>query len=203
MTSFLKFATNYKSYPFSAYVLFLLIFIASGCSVLKVSERGKNGYFSATKNANTIMAKSFNIDDHKELLLVPNGTYMNGMAGNINYFDKVITYDELETEIIKNGLQDEVGAIAGKIGLNNAYRKYKKFLYLRFDANKDQKNLLQLKLINPDNFDELFIAETLYDQVWSGVYDSNTFNPLFNEFIKYIQMNSATYKRINKSPVQK
>ena len=203
MTIDSKLLPNYKSKGFSAWVLLLLIFITSGCSVLKVSERGKNGYFSATKSATTVLAKSYNIDDFKELLLVPNGTYMNGMAGNINYFDKVITYDDLETEIIKSGLQDEVGAIAGKIGINNAYRKYKKFLYLRFDANKDQKNILQLKLINPENFEDLFIAETLYDQVWSGVYDSNTFNPLFNEFIKYIQMNSATYKRINKSAVNK
>ena len=34
-----------------------------------------------------------------------------------------------------------------------------------------------------------------YDIVWSGVYDTNTYNPLFNEFIKYIENNSKTYKR--------
>ena len=176
-------------------LLFSMILILSSCgSVMKVSELNEKGLFFASKESETIKSIDFDLDSNKQLLVVPNGVYMKGMAEKLNYFDRVITFDELEKEIIRDNKQDEVGALTGKIGINNAYRKYKKFLYLRFDDNKEKANRLQLKLINPENFDEIFIGDTYYDTIWVGVFDGNTFNPLFNELIKYIRKNSKTYK---------
>lgn len=179
------------------YFLIALTMITS-CSVLKVSERQSNGFYSSNKKANTVKAIEFDLDTLNELLVVPNSEFMKGMSENINYFKKVITLEELEKEIILARMQDEVGPLVGKIGLNNTYRKYKKFLYLRFDNNSEKSKRLQLKLIHPGTLDEIFVAETLFDTVWAGVYDKNTFNPLFNSLIAYIERNSKSYNRTNR-----
>jgi hypothetical protein len=179
---------------FKAFPILLITLALNSCgTVLKVTDRNDKGLFYATKESETINSIDFDIDSNRELLVVPNSVYMKGMAEKLNYFGRVITFDELEKEIIKDNKQDEVGPLNGKIGINNAYRKYKKFLYLRFDENKEKNNRLQLKLINPENFDEIFIGDTLYDEVWAGAFDANTYNPLFNELIKYIKKNSKTY----------
>jgi len=178
----------------SILIVIVTIILNSCGSVLKVTELNAKGFFNASKESQTIKSIEYDLDSNKELLVVPNGVYMKGMAEKLSYFGRVITFDDLEKEIIKDNKQDEVGALTGKIGINNAYRKYKKFLYLRFDDNKEKNNRLQLKLINPENFDEIFVGDTSYDPVWVGVFDGNTFNPLFNELIKYIKKNSKTYK---------
>jgi hypothetical protein len=173
--------------------LFFIILILTNCgTVLKVSDLNEKGYFYSSNQAGLIKSVNFDLDSNKQLLVVPNGAFMKGMAGKLIYFDRIITFDDLEKEIIKNNKQDEVGILSGKIGINNAYRKYKKFLYLKFEENQEVSNRLQLKLINPENFDEIFIGEIQYSTS-VGVYDGNTFNPLFNELIRYIKKNSKTY----------
>ncbi|WP_286440658.1 MULTISPECIES: hypothetical protein [unclassified Myroides] len=166
------------------------IFLQS-CSVMKVSDKKANGYFTATKSAKILTELPFELDDNKQLLVVQNEPFMKGMAEKIGYFDQVITFDELEKEIIKANMQDEVGSLIGKIGINTAYRKYKKFLFLKIE--REDKNRIQLKLINPETFEEIFIADTKFDLVWAGVNDNNTFNPLFNALIQYIKSNSNTF----------
>ena len=176
-------------------IKFLLIILTfTSCTIMKVSDKQQNGYFNSTKKATTIVNKPFDIDANKTLLVVPNGAFMKGMAEKIKYFDRVITFEDLEKEIIQNGRQDEVGALSGKIGINNAYRKYKKFLYLKFAENPENPKRIQLKLINPETFDDIFVADTAFDVVWSGVNDQNTFNPLFNSLIDYIKEHSKMYK---------
>ena len=178
------------------YVIYLTIIaaIVTSCTVLKVSNKQKDGYFLHSKNAVTLINSSIDLDKNKELIVVPNGVFMRGMVEKISYFDTVITVDDLEKEIIRNGKQDEVGSLSGRIGLSNAYKKYKKFLYLSFEFNPKDKKRLQIKLIIPDKFQEIFVAETAFDDVWAGVNDKNTFNPLFNSLINYIYDNSKTYK---------
>lgn len=174
-------------------LLILLTFISCG-TVGKVTEKQENGMFKASKEAKTIKNVPFELDTHKTLLVVPNGKYLLGMSKNIGYFDRVIKFEEFELEIIKAQKQEEVNSLSGKIGLSNAYRKYKPYLYIEFDSNEENKDFLQLKLINPKNAEELFVAEIFMDTLWAGVYDGNTFNPLFNQLIKYIKTNSKTYK---------
>lgn len=178
-------------YIFAAFATLTL----TSCTIQKVSEKKDNGLFEATKDALILVNKPFDLDSNKSLLVVPNNTFTKGMVEKIGYFDRVITFDDLEKEIIVANKQDEVGALTGKIGINNVYRKYKKFLYLRFDDNKEKSKRIQLKLINPENFDEIFVGDTLYDDFWVGVNDQNTYNPLFNALIKYIQANSKTYRK--------
>jgi hypothetical protein len=117
------------------------------------------------------------------------------MAKNLNYFEQVMTFDELEKEIIRNGKQDDVGSLSGRIGLSNAATKYKPFLYLHFENNAAKTNHLQFKLINPTTAEDLFVSEIKLDYLWAGVSDQNAYNPLFNSLLEYIQANSKTYNK--------
>ena len=175
--------------------LFILLIVAFSCGTVgKVTELKENGKFAASKKAKTIKSIPFDLDSHKSLLVVPNNDYMLGMTKNIEYFNEVLKFEDFELAIIRDEKQEEVGALSGKIGLSNAYKKYKPFLYIRLDENEEKPNYLQLKLINPEKSEELFVAEIFMDFVWVGVYDKNTFNPLFNELIEYIKSNSATHQ---------
>lgn len=170
----------------------LVTFISCG-PIGKVTDRQENGLFKASKEAKVIKSVPFDIDAHKDLLVVPNAESAVGMSEKIGYFNRVIKFEDFELEIIKDNKQEEVGSLSGKIGLSNAYRKYKPYLYLTFEANDEKNNFLQLKLINPESAEELFVAEIFLDVVWVGVTDKNAFNPLYNELIKYIQKNSKSY----------
>jgi len=174
-----------------------LTFLLSGCfTVFKVADKKEDGYFYASEEATVVVSKKFNLDSLRAVILVPNGDFTKGMVQNIRYFGRVINFDELEKEIIQNNKQDEVGSIIGNIGLNNAYRKYMPFLYLKLETIKKEGNIekVQLKLINPSDFSEIFVDETPLDYVWRGVNDQYTFYPLFNGLIKYVKSNSKTFK---------
>jgi len=175
-------------------VLLIIAGLTACGTVGEVTTRQEDGKFKASKEAEVVISKPFDLDSHKSLLVVPNGKYMLGMSENIGYFDKVMKFEDFEMAIIKDNKQEEVGPLSGKIGLSNAYRKYKPYLYIRFARNKDKANYLQLKLINPNTAEELFVAETYMDYIWVGVNDRNTFNPLFNAFVNYIKENSKTFK---------
>jgi len=43
--------------------------------------------------------------------------------------------------------------------------------------------------INPENFDELFIADVYVDPFWKGVSDQNVRYPLFNAFLDWVRAN--------------
>ncbi|MDR6301061.1 hypothetical protein [Mesonia maritima] len=175
-------------------VVLCLVLVSCG-TIGKVTERQENGKFKATKKAETVKSEHFDLDSKKTLLIVPNGEYMLGMAKNLNYFERVITFEDFELEIIRAEKQEEVGSLSGRIGLSNAYNKYKPFLYIHLDNNEENANYLQLKLVNPKNAEELFVTEIYMDRVWVGVHDNNTFNPLFNGLIDYIEANSKTFNK--------
>ena len=124
-----------------------LVLIAVSCTVGKVSDKGQDGYFQATKKPKILINEPVDLDENKSLLVVPNQKFIKGMVENIGYFERIITVDELEKEIIKNNMQDQVGVLSGRIGMNSAYRKYKKFLYLTFAENKNEHKRIQLILI--------------------------------------------------------
>lgn len=175
----------------------VLSLIIISCGTLgQVTERKENGRFGATKSAKIIKNVSFDLDSKKSLLLILNGDFMYGMSQNLNYFDRVVKYKDFELEIIKAKKQEEVGALCGKIGLSNANNNYEPFLYLVFNSeNKEGLIYQQLKLINPEDAEELFVAEIDKDFYLRGVYDKNTYYPLFNSLIEYIEENSKTYNK--------
>jgi hypothetical protein len=178
----------------AAIVLFAL---CAACSNMKVAEIDPTtGHFKTSAHAKTTISKAIDLDPMKALLLIPDQDFVRGQIKNIGYFENLITFKDLETEIVKNNLQDKIPDVSGRIGLNKAYKEYKPFLWFRYDtrgAGNDQYG--QFILTDPGTLEDIFVAEIKLDYVWAGVNDQTTWYPLFNELIEYIKANSKTYKK--------
>lgn len=176
-----------------------LLFIAlalSGCTSMKITELDPNtGLFPSTKEATVTLSKPLDIDKIKSLVLVHNSDFEKGQMVNIGYFDEVINTDDLEVLIVQNNLGDKVPSIKDKIGVNNAAKYYKFFLWFRYDSRgSGTQEYAQFILTDPLTLEDYFIAETHLDYLWAGVNDQNNWYPMYNSFIKYIKENSKTYK---------
>ena len=180
---------------FKISIFIFLIALLTGCSNLKVTNLDPESGRFKTENKSTVLKSiKTNLDLKKSLLLAPEHPFITGQIKNINYFDKVITYSELETQIIKNNLTEKVPSIHNKIGIYNAYNSYKPFLWLRIEIREDQiERYAQFILTDPKTQEDLFIVEQHLDYIWAGVNDQNTWYPMFNALIDYIQANSKTW----------
>ena len=179
----------------SLLLLFSITVISCG-TFLKVSELKKNGRFKASNTAEILKSVPFDLDTHKALLVVNNHEFYLGMARNINYFDSVITLEEFEQEIINAGKQKEIGSLTNIEAFSNAYTKYKPFLFLANNIEEGDETYWQLVLINPVNNEELFANQMLYDfDNILKITDKNTYNPMYNGLIDYIESNSKTYNK--------
>jgi hypothetical protein len=163
---------------------------------MKISELDpETGRFPSNVEANIITNETVDLDSMKSLILVPDDDFVEGQIKNIGYFDEVINIDQLETIIIKNGLTEKVPSLQDKIGINKAYNAYKPFLWLRFDTRKEgNKSYAQFILTKPDTLEDLFVVEKYLDYVWNGVNDQNTWYPMFNAIVDYIDEQSTTWQ---------
>jgi hypothetical protein len=178
-------------------LILVLVLAVSACSHFKVAEIDpKTGYFPSDSKADVIKHEKYDLDSMKALVLISSGTFVEGQVKNMNYFDKIINPDELQTIIVQEGLQDKVPSIAEKIGVNKAYVNYKPFLWLRFHVRGEgRQSYGQFILTDPKDMKDLFIAEKHLDYMWAGVSDQTTWYPLCNALIDYIKENSRTYRR--------
>jgi hypothetical protein len=166
----------------------------SGCSSLKVSQVDpKTGYLAAASKATTVKNTKFDLDSRKTLLLVTDDRFVVDQMKTLGYFDEVISGVDLEKAIIAGGLTDKVISVRERIGLSNAAKYYKSFLWLRFNLDDQRPNYVRMFLTDPLTMEDLFSAEIFMDRFWTGVNDQYTWYPLFNELISYIRANSATF----------
>lgn len=174
----------------------VFLFAVSACSTMKVAEVDPNtGYLPGQKKATVVSSTPIDLDAHKSLIVVANSEFLTGQVRNLNYFDEVITVEELEKRIVAADLTDKVPSLRDRIGLNNAAKHYKPFLWLRFNVRGTDAKYAQFILTDPISADDYFITETKMDYVWSGVNDQNNWYPMFNSLIDYIKQNSRTYGR--------
>ena len=173
----------------------IVVSLLSACTSMKVAKLDPNtGRFPTKTQATVVTNVKTDLDSMKSLLLLPDNEFVKGQIANVNYFDKAITLDELETLIITNNLTDQVPSIRDKIGINKAYKAYKPFLWLRFDTRvADGKTYGQFILTKPDTLEDIFLVEKHFDYVWAGVNDKNTWYPMFNAIVDYIDNNSETW----------
>ena len=105
-------------------------------------------------------------------------------------FSEVLGYDDLQKLIVNSNLQDKVQSIGEPIGLSRLAKAHKPFLWVNFKrVTKENKPYLQLIATNPENLEELFVAEVHLDFVWAGVRDQNSRYPLFNAFMAWARSN--------------
>ena len=176
-------------------VFSISLLLLAACSNMQVAKLDSaTGRFPTKTQATVVKSETVNLDAMSSLLLLPDNDFIKGQMGNINYFQKMITIEDLETLIIQNNLTDKVPSVREKIGINKAYKAYKPFLWLRFDTRKaDGKEYGQFILTKPDTLEDIFIVEQHLDYVWAGVNDQNTWYPLFNAIVDYIEKNSKTW----------
>lgn len=174
----------------------LMSLVLGACTSLKVTQLDeKTGYFPTNSKAKVVTNKPMDIDARKGLILVPNSEFEKEQIQNIGYFDEVITFDELATKIVQNDLGDKVPALEEKIGVHNAAKYYKPFLWFRVDSRgSGLQQYVQFILTDPLTLEDYFVTETHLDRLWKGVNDQFNWYPMFNAFIDYIKANSKTYK---------
>lgn len=176
-------------------VIVCALLTASACTQLKVAEVDPStGYFPGADTAPVVLAKPLDLDAHKGLIVVGTSDFLVGQLKNIGYFEEVIAVDELETQIIKANLTNQVPSVRDKIGLNKAARFYKPFLWLRVgDRQEGAKEYVQFILTDPITLEDYFVTETELDYLWKGVNDQSNWYPMCNSLIDYIKHNSRTY----------
>src|SRR5262249_27008117 len=119
-----------------------LALLMTACTSMQVVEvDAKTGYFPSGTKVPTVKNKSVNLDAQKALAVVPNGGFSEGLLMNLGYFEEVITVDELVNRVIASNLTDRVPSITDRIGLNNAAKYYKNFLWLHYETRTSGNQL--------------------------------------------------------------
>ncbi|MGB0867540.1 MAG: hypothetical protein ACPGSC_13600, partial [Granulosicoccaceae bacterium] len=89
---------------------------------------------------------------------------------------------------------DRVPSLQNADGIQRACQEYKPFLWLHFKTRHENNRVFgQFALINPEDMRELFLAERPLDYQHAGVNDQNTWYPMFNALIDYIDENSGSW----------
>jgi len=175
--------------------LSLIVVLACGCTSMKVVPvDSTTGYFPARAKATVVSSKSIDLDQHKQLILVPNNDFLSGELKNIGYFDEVMTFDDMQKAIIQANLGEQIPSMAEMIGINNAAKRYKPFLWFHVKPRgQGTDQHIQFILTDATTLEDLLVAETTLDYMWSGVNDQNNWYPMMNALIDYIRANSKTY----------
>jgi hypothetical protein len=179
-------------------VRYLVLILSSvwlcACTSQKVVELDAAGYYPGRTKATVVLSKPFDLDSRRDLMVVPTNDFLRGELTNIHYFKEVMTFEELQKVIIKSGLTDKVPTLSDLIGINSAAKYYKPFLYFHVKSHGTGAFIYtQFIVTDALTLDDLFIAETHLDFLWTGVNDQNNWYPMFNAFIDYIRANSKTY----------
>jgi hypothetical protein len=186
---------------FKYIILFFTIFLFFGCapSPNTVVKPDKNTLrFDTSETVDKVITNhKICFNKYKKLLVIKseikNYKYVNFIATclrNINVFDAVMTPEELELYIVKNGLSSKVDNINNFIGLRKLYEQIGEFLIIDMDDIHKPPGLLyegNLKVYDPKNGDLLFHSfhKTF---IWNRM-DKPMLFPLINSFIDWLEEN--------------
>lgn len=173
------------------FIAMFAIILSSCATIGKVPVLDpETGRFPANKKLVYILKMTeVNADTLKSLIIVPNSEYCINMVKNMNYFNEVMTYTQLQDSIIAKGLTDKVPSVSDKIGLKRAYQYYKPFVILSFNnVHKELDYFGQLEIYDPHKAEVIYQCETYIDMWFSGWTDKGTSYPLINAFLDYLLM---------------
>ncbi|HPQ88469.1 MAG TPA: hypothetical protein PK055_12515 [Gammaproteobacteria bacterium] len=175
----------------SIVVLILISMISCGTFEKATTLNTRTNYFPAKKNKipSILIDIPTNPDTLKMMLVVPSTDYWLAMGKYMNYFDKVLTYDQFESEIVKKGLSDKITSLSDKVGLNRAYNYFQPFVILEMTKiNKPGGGWFAgLALYDPKKADVIFQNEIRLNLMWDGWTDQGTMFPLFNSMLDYLR----------------
>jgi hypothetical protein len=110
---------------------------------------------------------------------------------NIGYFDKVVSKQQFEQELIASGKSDDVSNISDLIGLRGASKAYGPFLVVSTDVEwlGGYDFTASIKAIDPVTGRTLYHAKRKAFN-WAGL-DKPLFYPLFNGFLGWVNANKT------------
>lgn len=127
-------------------IMLLVVSSLTGCTStrLRVVDLDANsGYFpGAARQATVVESKAVDLDTKKQLILFPGHDFTSGMLAKIGYFDEVMTLSDLETHIVTENLGDKVQNVNTRIGISNAAKHYKPFLWLHYKTSTASRLLM-------------------------------------------------------------
>lgn len=182
----------------SVYIAALsLAALLSGCGTMnKVAEVDKTtGQLRSERGevtkATVVTSKKVSLAKFNGIVFVSRGgTYSIDQMKATGLFPTVLNFDGLQKLVVANNLTDKVSGLNEPIGLSRLAKVYKPFLWVDYKVVKrENKSYLQMIATNPENLEDLFVAEVYLDFVWSGVKDQNSHYPLFNSFMEWARQN--------------
>jgi hypothetical protein len=172
------------------FTIFIAMLVTSCGTFEKVTTlNSTTGRFPAKTKTVTILKKTIvNADTLKTLIIVPDTPYWIEMSKNMKYFNEVMTFSELQKDIIAKGLTDKIPTVSDRIGLNNAYKYYRPFVIINITkVQKPGKGWYAgLTLYDPGKADYIFQNEIWLNLMWDGWTDQGTMYPLFNSMLDYL-----------------
>ena len=171
--------------------LILISMISCGTFEKAATINTQTNYFPAKKNKVPVILidKPTNADTLKLMLVVPSTDYWLAMGKNMNFFERVLTYDQFQSEIVKKGLSDKIPTLSDKVGLNRAYKLNQPYVILNLTKVNKPGNgwFAGLTLYDPKNAEIIFQNEIWLNLMWDGWTDQGTMFPLFNSLLDYLR----------------
>ena len=181
---------NIKNIEFLVIATILL----SSCGTFEkaVKLNTDSNYFPSKKKKqeSVVVLKEIpvNADTLKTLLVVSNTDYWIEMGKNLDYFDEVLTYEQFQTAIIREGLSNKIPNVSDRVGLNRAYNLYKPFVILNLTKVKKEGGWFAgLTIYDPNRAETIYENEIWLNLMWDGWTDQGTMFPLFNSLLDYLR----------------
>lgn len=171
-------------------ISFLICFYSCGTTGQSTESNPSMNRFPTKghKAVSVLKRTNINADTLKTLLIVPNTNSWVQIGKNMNYFKEVMTIADLQRDIIAKGLSDKIPSISDRIGLHNAYIKYKPFVILSLSSQDlgTQGFRTRLNLYDPMRSDIIFQNEVRLNLMWEGYNDQKVLYPLLNSLVDYL-----------------
>lgn len=176
--------------------LILVILLAVSCfpyiNQKPKMQNSKTNYFDTNKNVKIMVISdiSVNSDTLKSLLVVPNGDYYLEMGKNLEYFNEVMTYNQLYDKILKLGdTLDLRLARPDKLKLNNAAQLYKPFVIMKepnFYLDENSAWVTGFIVYDPLRGETIF-QNKIFTKNSIQLYNNSVLLPLYNNFLDYLR----------------
>ncbi|WP_163717723.1 hypothetical protein [Mangrovibacterium lignilyticum] len=150
----------------------------------------KTGYFGSSLYGRVTVITDISVDATilKSLLVVPNDEYYAEMGKNLNYFEEVMTYHQLEEKMLELGdTLDLRFQMPDKLKLNRAAKLYKPFVIL--EKRSLYRDAHYVWVTGLSVYDPLRGEIIFENRIPSGdlAYIKGFYFPLFNSFLEYLR----------------
>ena len=208
-----------------SYAAILFSLLVSACGTYGESKIAqvdpKTGLLQSDQKvavAKILVSKKLALSSYKDLAVISKDDFSpmnsNFKTDNVkqlkvlNYFNEVISFDDLEQLVISNNLQSKVTTLSNWGGVRDLYRSYKPFLVIHFKCVENGNISYRLIVTNPDTLENVFVSEVeVHSKTGYGLmglltlgagmnsgnrctgYDQDTRYPLFNSLITWINQN--------------